>query len=173
MLTATAKGYSPTVREFHLAGEVVFAGIHLKHAKPLIVRVVTAKGEPLADARLFLQRWHSGYTNGTPLSGPAHGRTRPRGLERGRRSVYLSVSHFGYIQVSAELTADGREQTVTLLPELKVSGSVIDDKSGNPIEQRRRGERLDIGNAAAVLGSRSLPMAHCGQGWPISVHGGS
>lgn len=137
MVVVTAKGYSPAVQQFKIDSDVSGMDVRLNRAKPLIVRVVNQLGQPLADSRLSLQRWHNGYMNSTPLQwdGQTDAQGRLVWEEAPPDTLFFNVYHPGYIQLTATmLVANGQEQTVTLRPELKISGEVVDDLTGKPVD---------------------------------------
>jgi len=136
VLVATADGHSPDVRQFLLDHDVKDLEVRLSLARPLIVRVVDPNGRPLPGTRLFIQRWRGSNLVQWDAHTDADGRAVWK--EAPADSVMYDISHDGFVQLTDQpLTATGQEQTVTLLPEVKVSGTVVDDRSGKPVEKFR------------------------------------
>lgn len=136
VLVATADGHAPEVRQFRLNQDVKNLEVRLSAAKPLVVRVVDPQGRPLPGTRLFIQRWRDSNLVQWDAHTDADGRAVWK--EAPADTVLYDISHEGYVQVPDQpLTATGQQQTVTLLPELKVSGTVVDDQSGKPVEHFR------------------------------------
>ena len=135
-LVVTAKGRCPAVEQFALRSDRSDVLLHLKPAKPLIVRVVDPKGRPLPNSRFFIQQWRGGNLIDWDTHADAQGLAVWN--EAPDDTVYYCISHDGYIQlVQAPLTATGAEQTVTLFPIIRISGSVLDDQTGRPVEHYR------------------------------------
>ena len=121
----------PTFQQFAIRSDKADVLARLKPAKPLVVRVVDPKGQPLPNSRLFIQQWRNGHLLDWDARTDAQGRVVWN--EAPEDTVYYCVSHDGYIQLLQNLVATGVEQTVTLVPELKFSGVVLDDKTGLPL----------------------------------------
>jgi beta-lactamase regulating signal transducer with metallopeptidase domain/peroxiredoxin len=131
-MVVTAKGHSPAVEKFPLQADRNGLEVRLKPAKPLIVRIVNPQGQPLPNSRLFIQRWRNGNLINWDTRTDAHGRAVWN--EAPDDTVDYCIYHEGYVELVQEpLVATGREQTVTLIPEVKVSGSVVDDTTNQPL----------------------------------------
>jgi beta-lactamase regulating signal transducer with metallopeptidase domain/peroxiredoxin/protocatechuate 3,4-dioxygenase beta subunit len=135
-LITTAANHAPDMRDLQVEADMTDLEVRLSAAHPLVGRVVDPHGRPLADARVMGKRWRTMDA----IEFDAH--TDPDGRFRWTEAPADGMSFGfyakGFIQIiDAFLPNDGREKTVTLLPELKVAGSVVDDQTGKPVDQAK------------------------------------
>ena len=135
-LTVTARDHAPQMKEIPLAKDLDNVEVRLAPARPLIVRTVDSQGRPLADTSVFLYGWRGLFSLSFQGNTDANGRVAWN--EAPTDAANYQIRHAGYLLLMPHpLTGTGKEQTITLLPELKISGTVVDDESGKPIEKFR------------------------------------
>lgn len=142
LLTAQSDRYAPSTVEFTAGGEAGPVGITLSPGKLLRLRVVNRSGEPVPNAWVRLE------TMGSPSQ--AEGKSPPivqadfsrRSGADGRVAwlnapdgeLMFRVSAKGFMEISDfAVRPDGTEHIVTLLPALKISGTVKDAETGKPV----------------------------------------
>lgn len=134
-LTVNAPGHAPLVQPFDSKKDVNDLQLKLQPGHVLRVRVINAKGQPLAGAGIAVQFWHGNQSLNWRSATDKEGRATWN--EAPSDGVMYSIWGTGYVQATKTLTAGDGEQTVTLVPQLKVTGSVVDAQSGKPIEKFR------------------------------------
>jgi hypothetical protein len=135
-LTVTAGDRAPQMKEIPLAKDLDNVEVRLAPARPLIVRTVDPQGRPLADTSVFLYGWHGLFSLSFQGHTDANGRLGWN--EAPTDAANYQIRHAGYLLLMPQpLAGTGREQTLTMLPELKINGTVVDEESGKPIEKFR------------------------------------
>jgi protocatechuate 3,4-dioxygenase beta subunit len=130
---ATAAGRSPELTDVAIDKDRDDVEIRLEPGHALRLRVLGAKGQPLAGARVRSVTWRGSSALGWSGNTDADGRLV--WAEAPREAVSYGIYAPGHIQLIAKtLTATDEEQSVTLLPELTVTGTVVDDQTGQPVE---------------------------------------
>jgi len=132
VLTVEAKGFAPQRKKFQVNNEMDQARVELEQGHTLKVRVLDAKGRPVPGARISAERREDKAASQWLWETDADGRLvwdSAPAVE-----VSYSISHFAYETLQSQpLTADGREQIVTLHKHLQVSGRVVDFDTRAPI----------------------------------------
>jgi beta-lactamase regulating signal transducer with metallopeptidase domain/thiol-disulfide isomerase/thioredoxin len=131
-LIATAKDHAPQMIDVAVDHDLADLELRLPLPKPMTVRIVNPRNEPLANTRLFLQRWRGVEGINWDVHTDADGKVT--WVEAPLEGATFCISQPGYIQfVDKPLHGGPDLQTVTLLPDLKVSGTVVDDATGQPV----------------------------------------
>lgn len=135
-LIVTAENHAPWMQTLSVDGPRTDIKAVLAKPQPMRVRVVDQQGKPLANSRVFLQRW-----NGVDaLWWDAH--TDSNGIatwiEAPMEGATYDISHAGHIQLTNRSLQGGPGlQTVALNPVIKVNGTVLDEADGRPIRHFR------------------------------------
>jgi RNA polymerase sigma factor (sigma-70 family) len=131
-ITVTAKNYAPQRVSVEVRANATPVNIQLKAGGILRVLVVDQSGAGVSHARVQLQGWLGNNTldwgEFTDYQGHAEWDSAPR------ETLDLCVIKDGYLYSRQNLiVADGAEHTITLRPQLAVTGSVTDANTKQPI----------------------------------------
>jgi len=133
-LVASAAGFAPQDAHFNLASNRTDVQITLKPAKTFKFRVMDASGKAIPDASIQVRGWHGSDTllhwNAiTDAEGHVMWQDGPADV------VSFSVSKSGYLGLQFQHAATDVEQQLVLYPGVKVSGTVVDDETGKPLQK--------------------------------------
>lgn len=139
MITAQADQYAPAELSVNISRENSESyKIVLASGKLLKIRVVNRVGHPITNAYASLNTREStpdgerltvqaGFTGKTDSDG------RITWNEAPDRDLSFGIGAPGHLPTALKVRPDGNEHGVTLLPGLKISGTVVDAESGKPI----------------------------------------
>jgi hypothetical protein len=148
-LIVKARGWAPYATQFWLNGPESDREVKLEPGRAMRIRVVDSKGEPIAGAMVSANRWRD--MDALSWRGATNADGRVVWNEAPADGVGLTASAEGYVQKMVwSVKAGDREHVITLPGVLKISGTVLDDATGKPIEkfQAIRGWTSDQGRAA-------------------------
>ncbi|HTS18905.1 MAG TPA: sigma-70 family RNA polymerase sigma factor [Verrucomicrobiae bacterium] len=136
VLTFQADGYAPELKTLDANAQTEPVEAHLTKGNTIRARVLDTAGKPIADAWVGADTWRSHRS----LFWQAHTDTEGRFVWTNAPSdeVQFFVVRQGYMELRepGHLTAlkpSSEEQTITLVPELRVRGTVTDADTGQPI----------------------------------------
>jgi protocatechuate 3,4-dioxygenase beta subunit len=135
LVLTSAAGRSPELKDVAIDKDRDDVEVRLEPGHTLRLRVVDGKGQPLAGARVRPETWRGSRALGWSGTTGADGRVVWN--EAPREPVTYDVYAPEHVQVDKVLTATGEEQSVTLLPQLTVTGTVVDDQTNQPVENFR------------------------------------
>ena len=161
VLTAWAKGYGPALGIFHIRANSPSIFLRLTAPHTLTGRVVDPAGRPLADASVYTDTWR-GYR--TLIH---HIRTNSRGWFIWRDApagkVLVDASAPGYAYAMDISVRAGKDNRIILLPRVTVHGTVVDAKTGQPIDKFRI-----IRGFISGLNPLNPPLPHIA--WNRNIH---
>lgn len=132
-LIITAKNHAPWMDTLSVDGPRTDIKAIVAKPQPMLLRVVDQQGKPLANSRVFLQRWNGVDALWWDAHTDADGRLT--WVEAPPNGATYDISHAGQIQVVYQPLNGGPQlQTVVLKPEITVKGSVVDQDTGRPID---------------------------------------
>jgi beta-lactamase regulating signal transducer with metallopeptidase domain/peroxiredoxin/uncharacterized GH25 family protein len=131
-----AEGFAPGFQLIEVGTQTSTLQFRLEAGSRLRVKIVDGKGKPIPGAGLYPSVWRGQQMLQTRLEGDKDGRVDWRSAPADIVLYYASKEGFMGRQ-DIPLTASDREQVVTLLPVLVVSGKVTDSKTGKPIPSFR------------------------------------
>jgi beta-lactamase regulating signal transducer with metallopeptidase domain len=137
-LIVKAGGWAPHMSQFALQDKpVADLDVRLDPPQTLRIRVLDPKGQPIPAAGVSAGRWRGLDILDWRATTAADGRVV--WTEAPADEVAISASARGYIALNSDvrLKAGDAEHVVTLAPVLKVTGTVVDDETGKPVEQFR------------------------------------
>ncbi len=147
VVTVQKPGFAPEIRDVPVAGPddrpVEF---RLGPASTLRVRVVDREGRPIVGAAFGVDTWRGRRSLRAQARTDAEGRVAWTSAPRDE--VLCDVYHEGHMgRRLVPLVAGGPETTLTMDPELEISGRVTDRSTGRPIPNFRvvAGTRFDTG----------------------------
>jgi RNA polymerase sigma factor (sigma-70 family) len=142
-LTVVAPGWAPQLRRVTLKPGLPPQDFRLEKGKPIRLRIVDGAGKPVPRALVRLMEWKGCQSL---LDVEEHPRVpgskiTKRGGADGRWEwtwapddpVKLQVSANGYCDCDLEIKGGAPERTVTLQPEHRVAGQVLDAATGQPV----------------------------------------
>ena len=143
IITVQADGFAPRIEEVRVAERT--APVEIRMTEPgsiLRVRVIDIQGKPVAGAVVAANTWRGHRSIEFRAETDRDGRLAWRGAPKD--VVRYNIGKEEYMWIQPELTASGREQTVTLHPKLVVGGRVTDAETGRPLLNFRvvRGTKL-------------------------------
>jgi hypothetical protein len=131
-ITIMADGFAPQRIPVEISSNTAPLAVRLKPGGVLRLRVLDKAGLPLSQARVSLEGWQG--RNTLMWNGLTDGGGRIVWSSAPLEPVTFSVLKEGYFSSRQDsLTADGQEHTITLRPQLTVSGRVTDSKTKQPI----------------------------------------
>jgi RNA polymerase sigma factor (sigma-70 family) len=142
VVTAQAKGYAPTTLQIDLTNNCPAIQITLRRGKFLKLKVVDANGKPVPNARVWLDTFYWGRSTNPSVQIEFNRQTDANGRlewdEAPEQNLAFQVTAAGYMR-SGEvgIRPDGAEHVITLEPALKISGTVRDATTGQPIPRFR------------------------------------
>jgi RNA polymerase sigma factor (sigma-70 family) len=129
-----SEGFAPQAHTIEIQDSTPFREFVLSPGKHLRVRVVNAAREPIPQARVVLEQWGSrrhmlDWTVHTEDDGRIEWTSAPEGV------LHLTAVAQGHAFTrEVELRADGREHELVLLSEARITGTVLDEHTGRPLE---------------------------------------
>ena len=137
-ITVTARGFAPELQSTDVKPGMPPVDFKLAPGRTLRGRVVDPQGKPIAGAGLYLRGWRRMASISWDGKSDADGRfTMP---DAPPDALEFQISKEGYRYRIREMItppADGSEVIVTLQPEIKLSGAVVDAETKKPIEKFR------------------------------------
>jgi beta-lactamase regulating signal transducer with metallopeptidase domain/thiol-disulfide isomerase/thioredoxin/uncharacterized GH25 family protein len=142
-VAVVAKGWMPDQQTILLSPTMPAVDFQLKPGKQLRLRIVDRSGAPVPGVLATVAVWRGAYLiNNWPNPGPDVVDIPSRTDKDGRLEwdgapddpVTFSLFKQGYANGEVTVTADGSEQTRAINPLLHISGSVVDAKTGRPID---------------------------------------
>ena len=143
IVTVQANNFAPHVRDVRVDART--APVEIKLTEPgslLRGKVVDIEGKPVAGAFFGAESWRRRrsihFTAKTDKDGRIEWRSAPNDV------VLYDTGKFGYMSSRhVPLTATGREQVITIYPELVITGRVTDAHTGQPLPRFRliRGQK--------------------------------
>jgi len=131
-ITITADLFAPQRIQVQMASNTAPLAVQLKPGGLLRLRVLDEAGSPVPKARVGLEQWQG--PNTLEWGGLTDSGGRLEWNSAPLEPITFSVLKDGYfISRRNELTADGQEHTVTLHPQLTVTGRVTDAQTKQPI----------------------------------------
>ena len=143
-ITVVAPHWMPWLKKIDLKPGLKPLDVHLEPGKNLQLRFLDSKGKPIPGVTVAIDGWRGGeslYNHKHPnvLDTQIPDESNREGLYQWSWAPGDNVEYRfwkdGFAEVSMELTANGREQTVTLERVLRISGRVTDAVTGQPIKQ--------------------------------------
>jgi beta-lactamase regulating signal transducer with metallopeptidase domain/thiol-disulfide isomerase/thioredoxin len=141
-VTVIARGWMPALRNVEIKPGMGPFDFRLDPGKELKLRFVDAAGKPVPGVYVGIDGWRAGKS----LYNHRHPNVLDTGIpdradDQGRYvwtwapadAVTYGFYKEGMAEQTARLTAEGREQTVSLPQVLKISGKVTDAATGRPI----------------------------------------
>jgi len=153
VLTVQAKGYSPDLRQITVHKGVEPVEFRLEPGHTIRGRIVDTTGNPIAGAFVVADTWRGHRSLEWRVDTDSEGRFQwddaPADevlIDMGKQR-YMSISNYG-------MSASDKEYVITLYPELKVRGKVVDTQTGEPITQFKLLPGIDWGSNEPVSWQR-------------------
>jgi RNA polymerase sigma factor (sigma-70 family) len=144
-LTIIAPGFAPQMREVELKPDLPNQDFRLVRGKPVRLRVVDDRGNPIPGASVTLLEWKgikSIYSNHDPNHPKVPDTGIPRRADKSGvwkwtdapdEPVKVQVSAKGFATLELEVTGGSTDQIVTLKAEHRITGRVTDAVTGKPV----------------------------------------
>ncbi len=153
ILTVQASGYSPDLKQIVVSEDIKPVEFRLEPGHTIRGRIIDAAGNPVAGAFVASDTWR-GYRSliwrvDTDAEGRFEWNEAPADevlIDMGKRK-YMSVRSYG-------MSASDEEHVVTMPPELKISGKVVDAETGEPIAEFKLLTGIDWANGRPVSWDR-------------------
>jgi hypothetical protein len=138
-IAVTAKGFAPDLQYVTVQQDEIRADFQLKPAQKMRFTVVDKHGVPVEGVRILPQVWRG--QDGPEIGA---GNTNAQGIwefeEAPGDEIQYFVGKANYFGIVTKLTAGKPEYEITLLPAVKVIGTVIDKETQEPIKEFRHVE---------------------------------
>ncbi len=158
ILTAQKPGYTPDLQRLPTGPDAVPVEFHLGPGRTILARVVDAAGKPVPDVRVDADTWRQCRTLDWSTRTDHEGRFRWDGAPADEVGFHMMKQ--GYMTLWRHpLVAGEQEQVVTLGSALRVSGTVTDAATGEPVRQfaARPGFAVDAVSSQPAGRRGSLP----------------
>ncbi len=133
-LTVQASGHAPEMRRVTVGTNTAPLEFRLENGYELKALVLDEFNTPVRSARVTIDQWQNRQT--IDLSGTTDNRGRLTLKSAPRDGMSGSIYKSGYMQSSGiAFVADGEEKTFILRKSAKITGSVVDAETKQPIEQ--------------------------------------
>lgn len=132
--TFEAAGFAPQMVELDVNADSVkrLVVVHLQPGKVFKARVVDEAGKPLPGVRMIADSWQEKRTLWFEGVTDAEGRLEWRGAPPD--AVKWTLLGNACVVRDLPVNADGTEQTIVLRPALRVTGTVVDARTGQPVK---------------------------------------
>jgi hypothetical protein len=134
LLTVQAKGHAPELKTVRVVRELPPVEFRLGPSRSLRGRVVDADGQPLANAMVVADTWRGHRSLLIDTRTGADGRFQVDDLPDEPMEFHFGREGFMNLP-NQRLAPSEKEALVTLIPLLKISGSVADTVSGHLIDR--------------------------------------
>lgn len=133
-VAVTADGFAPDLKYVTIQQKSVRTDFQLNPSKKMRFKVVDKHGQPIVGARILPQVWRG--QDGPEIGA---GNADQEGIWEWNQApedeVQFSIAKEDYFSVVTKLTAGKSEYEITLLPAVKVIGTVIDKETREPIKE--------------------------------------
>ncbi len=153
ILTVQAAGYAPELKKLAVQKGTVPLEFRLERGHILKGRVVDKAGNPVAGAFVAVSGWRGYRSFAWRVNTDAEGRFQWNDapvdevlLDMGKEH-YMSVRRYG-------MTASDKEHVITLPPELRITGRVVDQETGRPLPRFTIASGLDFGDGRPTYWDR-------------------
>ena len=142
-VAVVAKGWMPDQRAISVSPTIPSVDFQLRAGRKLRLRIVDRSGLPVPGVLTTIAAWRGAYLiNNRPSYGPDAVDIPSRTDKDGRLEwdsapddpISFDLFKQGYANSEVTVTADGSEQTRAINSLLHISGSVVDAKTGRPID---------------------------------------
>jgi thiol-disulfide isomerase/thioredoxin/uncharacterized GH25 family protein len=143
-VTVVAEGLMPERIKSHLAPDMPAVNFALKPGKKLQLRFVDKSGAPVPRVAVAIAGWRGAESlhnmqHSNVLDTKIPGRANDKGIYEWTwapdDAVVFTFGKEGYAGIETSIAADDSEHVVTMNPPLRFAGTVVDAKTGQPIEQ--------------------------------------
>jgi len=132
VLTARASGHARELRQVRVKAGMSPVEFHLDPGRDVRGRVVDQAGKPLADASVDVREWPKYQYFWSRTKTDTDGRFLL--TDEPADALTLRIHKPGFLSSDQPVPADAGEQLITLTPELRIRGSVVDAETGRPID---------------------------------------
>ncbi len=150
-----AEGFAPQAHTLEIQESMSFREFVLSPGRHLRLRVVNAVREPVPQARVVLEQWGTrrhilDWTAYADADGRVAWTSAPEGI------LHLTATAAGHAFTrELKLSADDTEHELMLQSEVKVTGTVLDDRTGRPVENFKAFHGSDFSAVSTVNWDRS------------------
>jgi len=143
-VTVVAQGWMPDRTKIAIASGLSPVNFALNRGKKLRIRFVDKSGAAVSRVGVSISKWHGAeslynirHPNvlDTGIPGTSDGDGIYEWNWAPDSPVEFQFSRDGFAEGEASITADGSEHVFTMLPRLRITGTVVDADTGRPIEQ--------------------------------------
>ncbi len=140
-LTASARGFAPTTIRVDLTNNPSPFHLTLQKPKAARLRVIDNWGSAVPDATITFDSIVRKERSHFPVQVQVEGMTDREGRFEWREApdqeLSFAISTPDHIQAKVKVRRDGKEHVVTMLSPLRISGTVYDANTGQPIPKFR------------------------------------
>lgn len=134
VLTVKAKDHAPDLQQMTVAEGMKPVEFHLQPPKTLKLKIVDAAGKPISGVGVSVDTWRGCRTLDTRFNTDKEGRIEWK--QAPTDQAMFDIYSMGYADKrNTPLTAGDEEVVITMTKPLKVTGTVVDAESGEPIKQ--------------------------------------
>ncbi|MFC1793057.1 carboxypeptidase regulatory-like domain-containing protein [Planctomycetota bacterium] len=153
VLTVQAKGYSPDLKDFTVYKGMGPLEFHLESGRTIHGLIADTKGNPIAGAFVAADTWRGHRSLEWRVDTNAEGRFEWN--EAPSDEVFIDMGKQGYMSVrNYGMSPSEQEYEITMPPELKMHGKVVDAGTGEPISEFKLLSGIDWGGDRPVSWQR-------------------
>jgi hypothetical protein len=135
-LIVKAGGWAPALAQVQSDKDVTDLEVKLEAARPMRIRVVDSKGQPVTGAVVSSGAWRGVNDLGWRATTGADGRVVWN--EAPSDGVAIGAAARGYVSATERAVVAGeQEHVITLTSMTRIAGTVVDDATGKPVETFR------------------------------------
>lgn len=160
-LTITAPGHSPEIASFKMADETHELTVYLEESEPMFGRIIGPDDEPVPFAWVFPDTWRGSRALETRVQADKDGKFLWKDAPYDEVKCDIDGTAQGYLREQRSLVASEKEIVIRLKKALRVSGTVVDETTGKPIDQFHviRGSMRDTKNVQWERERHQKPMS--------------
>ncbi len=137
VLTVEAKGYAPELTSFTMGEEKKDVSIPLSASKPMFGRILGPDEEPIPNAWVYPDTWRGFRSLETRIRADKDGKFNWKDAPLDEVQCDVDATSEGYVRETVKLTASDDEIVVHLRKALHVTGTVVDEETGQPVDTFR------------------------------------
>jgi hypothetical protein len=154
VLTVKAKDYAPELVSFTMEQEKKEVSIPLSASKPMFGRIVGPDEEPIPNAWVYPDTWRGFRSLETRIRADKDGKFNWKDAPLDEVQCDVDATSEGYVRETVKLTASDDEIVVRLRKALHVTGTVVDEETGQPIDVFRVVPGIEWGSGRPVTWER-------------------
>lgn len=153
ILTVQAAAYAPELQTLAVQKGIAPLEFRLERGHTLKGRVVDNAGNPVAGAFVAVEGWRGYRSLAWRVNTDTDGRFQWDDAPADEVLIDMGKQHYMSVRRHA-MTASDKEHVITMQPELRIAGRVVDKETGRPIPQFTITSGIDFGDGRPTYWER-------------------